>query len=411
MLFAGIACLDVVIPVDKYPVEDSKMRTAGGVQRQSGGNASNSAVIAAQLQRALCALGTGAGAAAASASSSSAASTSAPYAVCVLSNAPDWRTCSDTAWVRQQLAAQGVEWLPGLHSPPATAATALPVSYVLLNKANGSRTILHHRGIPELSAADLLAHVLPPAATSADATSASQSRSQCRSQWRWVHFEGRGMEAVNEAITTMRRDADAISRCGLISLEVERWRESGAEALLAAVDVAFVSADYVRQTEPICTSPTQGLDRLEGKLGPHAWLVLPWGSDGAYASVPASADGSSGSSSSGGARRRRRLHVPAHTPPALRNTLAAGDTFIGAFLTALMRVPQDQLRAVFGRSADTAASASASALAAASAPLQPAELALKALTFAALVAGEKCGIEDGLDLSSVMPTIAAHAVL
>ena len=50
VLFVGLACVDVVMSVDKYPTEDTCCR-ASGMRRCRGGNASNSAVVRERATR------------------------------------------------------------------------------------------------------------------------------------------------------------------------------------------------------------------------------------------------------------------------------------------------------------------------------------------------------------------------
>lgn len=92
----------------------------------------------------------------------------------------------------------------------------------LRNISNGSRTIIHHRELPELRAADFEALDLR--------------------QFQWLHFEGRRNVAdlvqMMERAHRLRREQPATYAFG-ISLELEK-NVAGHETLLPFADVVRV---------------------------------------------------------------------------------------------------------------------------------------------------------------------------
>jgi sugar/nucleoside kinase (ribokinase family) len=244
-----------------------------------------------------------------------------------------------------------------------------------------------------------------------------------------------------------------------VSLELEKARpgDVDVEALLPAADVVFLSREYARGVRHLA-SPAAVMDEFDCLVPPHALLVVPWGSAGAYASVP-------------GAGGRLRLFAPAHMPgtplhqvpavvapavagavaaragsegtpflslrrvqlshcnsteggttsgpapepPAagrIADTIGAGDTFHATFIAFLTLAREWERAAGPGAGAlvarwlrgDGDATAAANATAGPSLP----KLAAGALAFACFVAGEKCGIV-GFDLAPAQPALVAAA--
>ena len=135
-VFIGAVCLDIVLSVPSFPVEDGETRVAS-VVRSPGGNACNSALVAAQL----LALPSGA---AAAVSPAAAPSPDGPACVVLIAPCSDPALDSDAGWLVRELSRRGVE--PRLSF---VAPTGLPTSYIAL--APTSRTILHARSLRELS--------------------------------------------------------------------------------------------------------------------------------------------------------------------------------------------------------------------------------------------------------------------
>jgi ketohexokinase len=256
ILGVGVAAWDIVNQVAVYPREDADVRTRG--QRVvRGGNAANTLSVLSQLGHACAWAGTLGGDASGE---------------LVLKDLErhhiDTRACV-------------------LHPDGST-----PVSYVILSLANGSRTIVHHRDLPELSAADFAR--IPLAGHD------------------WVHFEGRNPEETSIMLSDCRERLPGIK----ISVEVEKPRP-GIELLLAGPEVLIFSRSYALScgyAEPRRFLDDQW-DRTQARL-----LVLPWGEKGAYAQ------------SRGGAICFARPHIPSR----VRDTLGAGDVFNAGLIDGLL---------------------------------------------------------------------------
>jgi len=128
ILGIGIATLDIVNTVDGYPREDSKVRR--------GGNVTNTLVVLSQLGH-RCSWGG------------------------VLAKEPD------TAYILRDLERHHIDYRYCRQVEDGTA----PTSYILLNRRNGSRTIIHYRDLPEFTHREFRRIDLSP--------------------FHWIHFEGR----------------------------------------------------------------------------------------------------------------------------------------------------------------------------------------------------------------------------
>ncbi len=252
ILCVGNITLDIVNHVPHYPAEDEEMRATAN-ERRSGGNAANTALILAQFGHQLTLAGT---------------------------LARD----ESGQWLRRRFDAAGIDTSALIEHRGTT-----PTSYILLNEANGSRTIVHYRDLPELRHTDIAGHL---------------SRN-----YDWVHFEGRNPDALEQM---MRTTHDSGNR---ISLEAEKPRP-GLEQLFPLADVIMFSRPWAEATghgsagsllQTIC-------DRHPGKL-----LTCTWGAAGAWYC-----------DQSGEIR---------HTaPPAIEHavdTIAAGDSFNAGLIHSL----------------------------------------------------------------------------
>lgn len=259
ILGTGVAVLDLVLTVDGYPPEDAKLR-AEERRITCGGNAANTLTV-------LGTLGHRCGLAAALAGD------------------------SDGSRLAMELRRRGIDLSPArIHADGAT-----PVSYILHNRLNGSRTIVHHRDLPEF-AADDFARIEPGA-------------------WDWLHFEGRNIAATG----AMMERANATGRT--VSLEIEKPRP-GIETLFPLAAVLLFGRDYVESLgggSPE-VDPSEFLRRQHQRL-PGRQLFCAWGAEGAWA---IGADG-------------EPFYHPAWTPPRVVDTLGAGDTFNAGVIDGLIR--------------------------------------------------------------------------
>ncbi len=260
ILGIGVAVLDIVSTVDGYPAEDAKVR-ATARRTACGGNAANTLAVLAMLGH-RCTLGA--------------------------ALADD----ADGERLRAALGGLGID----LSACRRHAQGSTPVSYIVHNSRNGSRTIVHHRELPEYGMDDFARIALTDIALA---------------DYDWLHFEGRHVEDTARMIAAARAGGAAI-----ISLEVEKPRPD-IERLFAHPDLLLFSRDYV---EAQGEGPQDFLRRMHERLAGKT-LVCAWGEAGAYA---IGTDG-------------MLLHSPAWTPARVVDTLAAGDTFNAGIIDALLR--------------------------------------------------------------------------
>lgn len=256
ILGVGIAALDIVNEVAAYPAEDAELRAASR-RVLRGGNAANSLAVLRQLGHGCAWAGTLGGDA-------------------------------EGTQVLRDLEQRGIATDACVRHPDGST----PTSYVVLSRATGSRTIVHYRDLPELSAAQF-ARIRPES-------------------FDWVHFEGREPQ---ETALMLRDCARRRPRIG-ISLEIEKPRPR-IESLFLGADVLIFSRHYAGSRG--YADPRRFLsdhrDHTDARL-----LVLPWGAEGAYAQ-----------SGSG-----EICFAPAHKPPKVRDTLGAGDVFNAALIDGML---------------------------------------------------------------------------
>jgi len=266
ILGVGIATVDIVNLVAAYPAEDAEVRAL--VQRSvRGGNVANTLAVLRQLGRPCAWLGT---------------------------IADD----AGAALIRDDLRGRGV----ALEHAVTVPGAGTPTSHIALSRATGSRTIIHHRDLRELTAADFDAVPLDALA--------------------WLHFEGRNPPETARMIERVRRERPELP----VSVEIEKPRD-GLEVLLRGAGggpgVLIFSRAYAAasaRTDAGPPAPAAFLRRREQDCDADL-LLLPWGADGAY----------------GLARGGEPVHVPAHAPARVVDTLAAGDVFNALVIDGLLR--------------------------------------------------------------------------
>lgn len=249
--------MDIVDEVASYPGEDEEIRALFR-DRRLGGNIANSLGVLDQLGHTCVWCGT---------------------------YADDERGGDILAGLRNR----GIDVAPAV----CHADSDTPTSYIFLSRATGSRTIVHYRNLPELSAADF-AHVP-------------------LERYDWVHFEGR-----HPAETAIMLEDCAARRPQLpISMEIEKPRP-GIERLLDGPQVLIFSRSFAH---------TCGFDDPEAFLAAQ-WgrtsadvLILPWGRQGAY----------------GQSRGAASCFAPPHAPAQLLDTLGAGDVFNAAVIDGMLQ--------------------------------------------------------------------------
>ena len=257
ILAIGIATVDIVNEVAEYPAEDSEVRALG--QRIArGGNATNTLAVLSQLGHA-CSWGG------------------------VI--AED----ADSAHILADLAAHRIDVRLCRREPQGKN----PVSYILLSRATGSRSIVHYRDLPEFGYADFAAIDL--------------------AAFDWLHFEGRNVAETRRMLELARERKPRLP----ISVEIEKPRPE-IEALLPWADLLLFSRAYAQAHGH---HDARELFAAVRPQAPQADLVCSWGAVGAWAS------------DAGG----RVYASPAFPPERVIDTLGAGDTFNAGFIDARLR--------------------------------------------------------------------------
>lgn len=220
ILGVGVATLDLINEVEHYPAEDTEVRALA--QRQArGGNAANSLEVLSQLGHHCHWAGTLADDAAA-------------------------------AFIRADLAGRGIDIRHGV----SVQAGATPTSYIALSGATGSRTIVHYRDLPELSAADFAEVPL--------------------GDLDWIHIEGRNPAETAEMLARTCREAPQ----AWLSVELEKDRP-GIEALFEGPHVLLVARAFVLARSGAQAGPAEALRKLADQSDARL-LVLAWGAAGAW---------------------------------------------------------------------------------------------------------------------------------
>lgn len=253
ILVAGNATFDIVNVVDHYPLEDEEMR-AVRQWTDLGGNAANVARILAAHRHRCDWVG-------------------------VVANDADGQRITAHA----KAAGIGMEYA-------SRQEGSSPVSYITLNQQNGSRTIVHHRELPELSAAFF--GKIPV------------------SHYDWLHFEGRNVTELEKMLAYTR---DNIFDQPL-SLEIEKARD-GVEALIPQVDLVMFSRAYAQsQGFHDAASFLRNRQQQHGDI----WMTCTWGEAGAWAVDQLGV----------------MFHAPASVVDVI-DTVGAGDVFNAGMIHAL----------------------------------------------------------------------------
>ena len=262
ILGVGIATLDIINHVARYPDEDSEVRALGQDIRR-GGNVTNTLVVLSQL-----------------------------------GHRCQWAGTLADDGNSQAIRADLNRYAIGLGPVAQIPGTSTPTSYIALSAANGSRSIIHHRDLPEYELDSFQRIDL--------------------GTLDWLHFEGRNVDAVAAMLRHARQQNPALP----LSVEIEKPREH-IERLCDLADLLIYSRGYALQqlgkhsTDDPHSAAAQFLQQARQRA-PQARHVCSWGEHGAFGLT---ADG-------------EVLHSPAFAPAKVIDTLAAGDTFNAGLIDA-----------------------------------------------------------------------------
>ena len=184
ILAVGIATLDIINTVDRYPVEDSEVR-AISQQKTRGGNATNTLAVLSQLGH------------------------ECHWAGVLVDE-------TDTQLIRHDLAQYNID----VQACQQAKNGKMPTSYITLDRQTGSRTIVHFRDCPEYSFASFRALDL--------------------TAYDWIHFEGRNIAQTQLMLQYLKQHHPDMP----CSLEIEKPRPD-ITSLFDLPDVLLFSKDYV----------------------------------------------------------------------------------------------------------------------------------------------------------------------
>ena len=257
ILAVGVATVDIILQVTEYPAEDSEVRV---LRRRiaRGGNATTTLTVLSQLGH-VCSWGG------------------------VLADD------DNAAHILADLAAHAIDLRYCRRLPQGSN----PTSYILASQATGSRTIVHHRDVPEFGYADFLS--IDPG------------------RFDWLHFEGRNVAETLRMLTRVRERVPGVP----VSVEIEKPRPD-IDRLLSLADRVLFSRAYANALG--WNDPAAFLQAMHSEA-PQADLICSWGADGAWACE----------------RNGRLYSSPAFPPPRVVETLGAGDTFNAGFIDACLR--------------------------------------------------------------------------
>ncbi|KAM3560506.1 hypothetical protein MY1884_002895 [Beauveria asiatica] len=213
IVMVGACYLDTILTVPHYPEEDTKLR-ASNLEIRRGGNCANSLQVLQQLiERPADAANK-----AVPDDDPSRPDEAVKNRLYLLACLPK----QDSPATRQVMQSFGsgtpISFKHCLYRADATEAAS---SYIIRSSKTGSRTLVNHNALEEMTVAEF-------EAVARDFEADGQS---------WWHFEGRIPETTLECIRILRR----ILPGSKISVEVEKPGRQGLRALAAEADVVFYS--------------------------------------------------------------------------------------------------------------------------------------------------------------------------
>ncbi|KAG0315227.1 hypothetical protein BGZ99_007595 [Dissophora globulifera] len=280
IFLVGATYLDTIMHVSSFPHEDTKLR-AERVEQRRGGNAANTAEILGQEPRAKVWY---------------MSSMPSPAASKVLLRSLEESNVKTDACV--------------FHS----SQLAPPQAYIMSALDTGTRTIISHSTLPDLTLDEFVKKF-----DAACLRSGGSDLFAMQCPFQWIHFEGRGLEVYKmidyvESVYVGQGWRQKLT----ISVEFEKGDRPGIKNLLQQADVCFFSKLYAE---------TLGFDRPEDFLAsigdyckPTATLFCCWGAMGAVGLHLESGT---------------RFNSSAGKADMIVDTVGAGDTFIAGIILAL----------------------------------------------------------------------------
>eukprot|EP00301_Raphidiophrys_heterophryoidea_P009517 c14008_g1_i1.p1 GENE.c14008_g1_i1~~c14008_g1_i1.p1 ORF type:complete len:346 (-),score=87.27 c14008_g1_i1:96-1079(-) len=282
----GIACMDIILSISKFPMEDGQS-PVHDKRLCRGGNSANSLSVATQFGTECFLL----------------------FAV------GDEHKDINTKLVLEDLHSFGVDTSIGVVFPN----TELSCSYIAFNRENSSRTIFHHRTLPELTFEQMKQAFDTLAIKTANNTNTSKEQ---QPPFDWVHFEGRNVEETLKCMQFLRSKYDSQIT---LSVELEKAQRP-LHLLVPEADVVFMSKEFA-EPHSITSSPI-ALEALTngrfGALRANAKCSCTWGADGAYVIDTATTN-------------NKAIHIESVLPANkhIVDSIGAGDTYNGVVIALL----------------------------------------------------------------------------
>ncbi|KAJ3090584.1 hypothetical protein HK102_003290 [Quaeritorhiza haematococci] len=291
ILIVGAVYKDVILSVQSYPIEDSKVR-ADSVEYRRGGNGGNTIAVISQYRKLQNRSGEDLEAA-------------LEFVGVFAGN----REPQDSKWISYHLAridgvSLGCSVFRGPHFDDATA-------WIISTQT--SRTIVNYTTLNELTATEFKSNVGP---VLHDRLSSSDHKGA------WLHFEGRNVDEVERMIDHLNEEyRNKYAGKLTVSVEFEKPNRPNLDQLLPKADVCFFSRPYA-EGKGYHGAPTGFLDNIRRQCKAGAILLVTWGDKGAYGLI------------NDPHHPPRSFHVPA-LPIVPMDTIGAGDTFIAGVILGL----------------------------------------------------------------------------
>uniref|UniRef100_A0A0K8S602 Carbohydrate kinase PfkB domain-containing protein n=1 Tax=Lygus hesperus TaxID=30085 RepID=A0A0K8S602_LYGHE len=262
VLCVGLCCIDIVQICKEFPREDTDQRSIECHWRR-GGSASNNCTVLSLLGADCSFFG----------------------------NVPDnlfWK------YAKENFDFYNIDTS---HCVTYDGSYEFPLSTVIVNAQNGSRTIVHsNKNLPEIRADDFSKVDL--------------------SQFGWIHIEGRNSPELHKILRIAQKHATKTGTT--VSVELEKKRD-GILELAQYAKVVFISKDFAAFHG--WRDMDTAIEGMKQHIQKGTAVICPWGELGAVAYQ-----------SDVGLVRSQ-----SYPPPEVIDTLGAGDTFIAATIFSLSK--------------------------------------------------------------------------